>query len=185
MRFLRHSLLPALLSAAVFPRAAAQTARIAHFSHSGSEETLAEAGTLDNFGIIPPYFEVDSVQLLSDTTALEYGRWNYMHREQENLREQKTNLVTYPKRYGWGQKKQLALHYQENSPKMKVLGFDSVAAPAIPAPALKTQKAKRKKAAFLLTVPAPPHPGVWVGVAAILLFAGAGWLLGERAELAA
>ena len=67
-------------------------------------ETLDEVSVLDNFGVIPPHFVTDSVRLLSDTTALEYGRWSYVHHVQDSLREQKTNLVTYPKRNGWGQK---------------------------------------------------------------------------------
>jgi hypothetical protein len=113
------------LAAGLSHAAPAQTAHIAHLSHSGGAATLVEAGMLDNFGIIPPYFAVDSVRLLSDTMALEYVRWNFMHSEQESLREQKTNLVTYPKRNGWSQKQQLARYYQEGRPKIKVLGFDS------------------------------------------------------------
>lgn len=64
---------------------------------------------------------------------------------------------------------------------MKVLGFDSVAKPAAPAPVLNKQRTRRKKSAFLPAVPAlPQHPGVALAVVFILTLGGAGWLLGER-----
>ena len=64
----------------------------------------------------------------------------------------------------------------------KLIGFDTVAKSAAPAPPVQQPKTKRKKAGVgALPLPAPPrHPGVWLGVALVLALSGWGWLLGER-----
>ena len=156
----------------------AQTARIAHFSHSGSVVTLDAA--VDNFGgpIPTPYFKVDSIRLISDTTALGYGRWHRIDNDEKTLQirlaaqvEKKPERLT---------KQQLVREYQHYQPDVKLIGFDSTPVVA-PAPLLKKQKIKRKKSAFLPATPAPPrHPGVALAVALILAMGGLGWLLGER-----
>ncbi|MDO7877490.1 hypothetical protein Q5H93_22315 [Hymenobacter sp. ASUV-10] len=172
--------LTAALVALLTSVAPAQTARIAHLSHSGSLTALDAAA--DNFGTrpMPPYFVADSVRLLSDTTAIQYGHWSRASKERS---EEKTHIVRLATAddQGLATKRSTVNYYQRYRPEVKLIGFDSTTKPAAPAPVLKKQKARRKKAALYPAVPAPPqHPGVGLAVAAILLFAGAGWLLGER-----
>ncbi|MDO7847995.1 hypothetical protein Q5H92_16640 [Hymenobacter sp. M29] len=159
--------------------AVAQTARIAHLSHSGSMATLEAAA--DNFGIPPSHFEADSIEILTDSTAREYGRWTGYHKAG------KTNVVQFGyAKHGYGKSvRQYITSKQQYHPHLKVIRRDSVAAkeaPKLTTPVLEKQKVKRKKSALLpTTVPAPPqHPGVALAIAAILVLAGAGWLLGER-----
>ncbi|MBO2008246.1 hypothetical protein [Hymenobacter negativus] len=170
-----------LLVAGAMRPVAAQTARIAHFSHSGSAATLDAA--VDNFGTPPSHFVADSIEILSDSTAREYGKWMGYHSSAE-----KTNIVqfAYPRRnpaYGKSVKDYIA-GQQKYRPQVKVIKHDTVTAATKPGseiPAPKKQKTKRKKSAFLPATPAPPqHPGVALAVAAILVLTGAGWLLGER-----
>ena len=165
-----------LLLAVCATPAVAQTARIAHFSHSGSAATLAEAA--DNFGLPShPTFLADSIKLISDTVAVEYGRWNGYRVTKEEAKE-KTHLVRLATP---ATKQQLLKEYQLYRPHVKLIGFDSTAKPVESAPVLKKQKLKRKKsAAFVVPLSPPSHPGVALAIAAILVLAGAGWLLGER-----
>ncbi|MBO2008247.1 hypothetical protein [Hymenobacter negativus] len=158
--------------------ALAQTARIAHFSHSGSMATLNVLA--DNFGEVAPYFVVDSIKFLSDTTTLEYGSWQG-HR---NVPTDKTSIHQFNSRL-WGDNRVSAKSYIEDvrsaRPQLKVVGYDTLLPTQKPTPVLKKQKTKRKKSAFIPVTPVPPqHPGVMLAVAAILVLTGAGWLLGER-----
>ena len=180
MKKLFSLLLPtALLVAGAMCPATAQTARIARLSHSGSVETLA--ADEDNFGIAPqPYFSADSVRLISDTTALEYGNWYRVGEEQKKV---KTNMVRLAaptaKESQLITKRELINSYQGREPQVKLIGFDSTKTPS--QPVLKQQKTKRKKSAFApTTMDTPQHPGVGLAVALILGLSGAGWLLGER-----
>jgi hypothetical protein len=173
---LLHSVLVAALVGGRAQRSAAQTARIAHLSHSGSLEALDVAA--DNFGELAPVFEVDSIRFLSDTTTLEYGSWQGHH----NTRQDKTTTYQFNSKL-W-ENHVSAQSYVEQSrryrPQIKVVGYDTLPPMPKPAPVLKKQKTKRKKA-VALTMPTPPtHPGVGLAVVAILAFAGAGWLLGQR-----
>ena len=173
---MKHLFLALLLAAAP---AAAQTARIAHLSHSGSLETLDAAA--DNFGLPSPTFMVDSVRLLSDTTALEYGQLFRIRRNDKWARNE-TRTIRFSSRK---ERQQQIQTYQQQRPAIKIISYDTLLKSATPqlqsgAPTLKKQKTKRKKSAFLPAVPAPPqHPGVALAVAAILVLTGAGWLLGE------
>lgn len=178
MVILRLSLVVGLAWFLAHP-AAAQTARIARLSHSGSAATLDAAA--DNFGIPPSHFVADSIEILSDSTAREYGEWTGYHKAG------KTNSVQfrYAKHaYGKSAKEYIASQ-QKYRPQLKVIRRDTITAtakPATPTPILKKQKTKRKKSTFLpTTTPVPPqHPGVVLAIAAILVLTGAGWLLGER-----
>ncbi|MFD2718631.1 hypothetical protein ACFST9_07880 [Hymenobacter monticola] len=157
---------------------AAQTARIAHFSHSGNAAALDAAA--DNFGRPYPYFLADSVRLLSDTTAVEYGKWN------GSESKEKTHLVEFHRRADAYAKHGVVRRYQaQRGLRARIIPFDSTfwsAKEASTTPTKRKQKTKHKKSAFLpTTVPAPPqHPGVALAIAAILVLAGASWLLGER-----
>ena len=172
-----------LLGAGVALPAAAQTARIAHLSHGGSLAALDAAA--DNFGLpSQPSFQADSVRLVSDTAAVEYGRW-YGYRVCKEQANEKTHLVRLAASATTNSqrptKQELIKEYQNYRPHVKLIGFDSAAKPAVLAPVLKKQKVKRKKSTFFAAAPAlPPHPGVALAVALVLGLAGAGWLLGER-----
>ncbi|MBF9224335.1 hypothetical protein [Hymenobacter ruricola] len=159
----------------------AQTARIAHLSHSGSAAKLDEADSEDNFGgpIQPPYFKADSIRLISDTTAMGYGRWHKIDNKETTLQIRlAARIEKKPVRLT---KQQLVREYQHYQPEVKLIGFDSTAKPAASAPTLKKQNTKRKKSVFAPTISAPAqHPGVALAVALILTLTGAGWLLGER-----
>lgn len=161
--------------------ALAQTARIAHLSHGGSLATLD--ATADNFGIPPSHFVADSIEILPDSTAREYGKWTGYRPSAE-----KTTIVqfAYPQRSPANRK--LAQEYiavqQKYRPQVKVIKRDTVtaASKSVPdAPTLKKQKTRRKKAVFLPPAVSPPQrPGVALAVAGILVLTGAGGLLGER-----
>jgi hypothetical protein len=170
-------LLLLLALAAVTHAAPAQTARIAHLSHSGSLETLDAA---DNFGIVGPYFIRDSVRLLTDTTALEYGRWEGPRAPEKATKSQ---IIQFSPRRADGNYASPRANYlrglRSSYHPVKLVGdtLPGAAKAAPPQPA----KPRRKKSAVMPSAPAPPqHPGVALAVAAILVFAGAGWLLGER-----
>jgi len=165
----------ALLVSSLTLPAAAQTARIAHLSHGGNLETLDAAG--DNFGLPSHKFQLDSVCLISDSMAVEYGQW-FRVSPDDKWAWKEIRPVTFRTRLE--RRKQLRL-YEAQVPRVKILKHDTIVpadAPKPQAPALKKQKPKRKKAAFVPAMPAPPqHPGLWLGTALLLSLAGAGWLL--------
>jgi hypothetical protein len=170
-------LLTAGLAVGLFECAQAQTARIAHLSHSGSAVTLDEE--VDSFGIPPSHFAADSVEILSDSTAREYGRWQGYHHGDE-----KTNIVRFatPRQGYRTTKQQYLASHKQYQPQVKIIRRDSVTTPQANGPAgleLKKQRTKHKKSVFIPAAP-PQHPGVALAVALILTLAGAGWLLGER-----
>lgn len=240
--FIRCALLAGLVVALAQP-AMAQTARIAHFSHGGSLETLDATATLDNFGT-PPYFpRVDSVHVDAEDEVTEYGvlvptstarqpekyenncRWVKEYTAENYLFSHKlthpnfkvggilvdsvrvvsaTQVEEYAHRQGPNGKpvgkgfwyapgaslqhgipaKAYAIKTKREHPEAVVLGYTIPADSLLPAgrrAEAKPLKVRRKKSTLLPVVPAPPaHPGVGWAVAAILMFAGAGWLLGER-----
>lgn len=173
-----------VLAGTVVRPAAAQTARIAHFSHGGSVETLAADGVTDNFGT-PPHFQLDSVRILSDTTAVEYGWWINGNGggRLDTLHWKNKHIDNFEKR-SW---QETAKYYRGVAPKIKIIGADGIqkksASAPVPkdAPLPRKQKTKRKKAALLPVAPVlPQHPGVALAVAALLVLTAAGWLLGGR-----
>ncbi|MBF9224336.1 hypothetical protein [Hymenobacter ruricola] len=183
----------------------AQTARIAHFSHSGSLATLdaAMATREDNFGDICRHlFKVQTIVATSETTAVLHGKMVFVcmgKPVKDSLRSAHPRTATA----SWGGKRGqmvyipaemsfscacsvatrpvVARRFELFYPEAQLIGFDSSQkfTPAIPV--LKKQKPKRKKSAFTPIFFAPPrHPGVAMAVALILTLTGAGWLLGER-----
>ena len=166
------------LAAGLHSAAPAQTARIAHLSHAGEVAALAADAAADNFGLPTPVFIADSIRFLSDTTTLEYGKWDARGHSGHS---EKVRTYQFASRYQGADKVSVKRYITERKmyqPAVKILAYDTIPKPV---PMLKKPQAKRKKAAFLPTVPAPPrHPGVGLAVGLILLFAGAGWLLGGR-----
>ncbi|MDO7847996.1 hypothetical protein Q5H92_16645 [Hymenobacter sp. M29] len=165
---------------------AAQTARMAHFSHSGSAATLATEEGADNFGIPSPYFNADSIRLLSDTVALAYGKWvDFQFHDNSAASKAYYSRKTDTLRlghYDFKNRGEIVRYYRRYHPEIKLIDFDTTQVPvnALP-PAKVKQKTKRRKAgAFIIpTIPARPD-GVTLAVAGILALSGAGWLLGER-----
>ena len=185
MKYLAAALL--LLGATTAP-VAAQTARIAHYSHSGSLETLASAVAEDNFGWYQPSFHTDSARLLSEKVVLLYGRWSGSALS-EKQRKAKTDTLYLGKPNAMHSPAEVAALYQKYYPQVKLIGFDGVGAVDKPSksssPEQKTTKRKtkqKKKAAFVMPSPAAPaqSPGIWLAATLVVGLAGAGWLLGER-----
>ena len=155
--------------------ALAQTARIAHFSHSGSVETLDAAA--DNFGIVQRYV-TERVVRVSDTTAMVYGYSYYggssEHTPRQHLIRFRTHSSSTPDYYGPGRARasdgeamESLARLKQDYPNATFIGFE----PAKP-------KAKRKgETTFVWTV--PQLPGGGPAVALILILSGAGWLLGK------
>jgi hypothetical protein len=151
----------------------AQTARIAHLSHSGSLERLDAA--VDNFGDIRIPFVVDSIRLTSDSTTLEYGKW----RDDNPERIRSTRLVF---KATTKDKREMVQYYHEHHPKVKLIGFDTTDVPAkMVLPVRRKHADKRKKSDSPINVSAAPpqHPGVLLAVVLIVGLGSLGWLLGE------
>ncbi len=160
--------------------ARAQTARIAHFSHGGSAGTLADEAEADNFGTPPAYFAVDSIRLISDTSALEYGKWHGYHAAGKATVQ--TQVFSSRRAEGRTSAKAYIAQSTQYRPHIKVVGYDTLAKVTPPtgsAPEVKKPKARRKKSAALPAWPEPPqHPGVLLAVVVIIGMGTAGWLLG-------
>lgn len=182
-----HVLLTAGLAVGLFQSVTAQTARIAHLSHSGSAATLVTAEGTDNFGIPSPYFNADSIRMLSDTVALAYGKWvDFQYHNNTAASKARYNRKTDTLQLGrnyFSNKREIVRYYRRYHPEIKLIDFDTTEAPVNALPPVKVkQKTKRRKAgAFIIpTIPARPA-GVGLGaVALILTLAGLGWLLGKR-----
>ena len=169
--------------------AQAQTARIAHLSHSGSLATLAVEEAADNFGLPPTRFFADTIVATSDTTAVAHGRlsrWN----TKDGSRS--TRTINYGKQayqqstaIGPQSRGTAVRLLQQRYPGAKLVGFDTLVKPT-PAPVLPVEKQKRKRKRMesaLLDVgpPAPPqHPGVWLALAAIVALGAACALLSDK-----
>ncbi|MFD2718630.1 hypothetical protein ACFST9_07875 [Hymenobacter monticola] len=165
-----------LVWAAALPTAA-QTARIGHLSHGGSSVAALDA-VADNFGLPEPRFIADSIKFLSDTTTLEYGKWNSYGYSDPTA---KVRTHQFASRHQGQYKVSVKRYVSEkrmDKPEVKVLAYDTIPKP-VPLP--KKQKTKHKKSAFVPAAPVlPQHPGVALAVALVLILGGAGWLLGER-----
>lgn len=182
MKYLTLTL--ALLLATTAP-AAAQTARIAHFSHGGSLATLDAAAAADNFGIIriPSHFVTDSVRFLSDTTSLEYGKWTGGYYDKENSSDKDRTVQFAGKRVDklrmFSRAKYLESLRRLEQP-VKVVGDTMLDASKATKHQLFKTKHRRKESALapMPTVPGGPAvPGGLLLGAGVLLLAGAGWLL--------
>jgi hypothetical protein len=182
MKLFTLVLTAALVGGSLARPAGAQTARIAHFSHSGGLATLADEAAADNFGTPPAYFAVDSIRLISDTSALEYGKWHGYHAAGKP--EVQTQVFSSHRAEGRTSAKAYITQSTQYQPRIKIVGYDTIpkgATPAVGVPTVEKRKTKRRKSAALPATPMPPqHPGVLLGVLLILGLGGAGWLLGER-----
>lgn len=180
-----------LLSGNLVRPVLAQTSRIAHFSHSGSTETLGADEATDNFGgpplsrtpLSPPEsaFIYDSIRLTSDSTALEYGKWRAGYHNPEQVRSRRLVFKATTK-----DKREMVQYYHEHHPQVKLIGFDTTDIPARGVPHVRTKRLKKQiKSAVPSSIPMvpPQHPGVLLAVALIVGLGSLGWLLGEQAQI--
>jgi hypothetical protein len=105
--------------------ARAQTALIAHRSHSGSLRTFRPARAADNFGLPSKRLETEKIVWLRGTQAVSYGRWvSYHGGKAMGLPPQIDTLdlrqVTGEPDLGLALKR-----LREQYPKAKFVGFDS------------------------------------------------------------
>jgi hypothetical protein len=182
---MKNHLLPYLIAAAALGTArpaAAQTGRIAHFSHGGSAATLAADVAADNFGL-PDKLEqyvTDSLVYLNDSMATRYGRYRSVRWGASNAELQKKPWQSYNEliQYYLGryesQKWQEAVQalQQREKPKAKLIGFDKQ---------LK-MKGRRQKSASQSQVFSrrPFQYSFWRGVAGVAGLGAVGWLLGRK-----
>jgi len=173
MKFFLHSLLPvlSLLVGITATPAMAQTALIAHRSHSGTIATF-DATANENFGLPPSTYITDSVMRISDTLAVRYGQ---VHHYNGRSARQTQDTLSYnvPPSAPQITVEKLRAQY----PKAKFLGFDS------PQPPPKPIRGRRKRSTLVV----PPtsdngptaRPGLprTVGVVAgsLLLLLALGW----------
>lgn len=148
--------------------AAAQTGRIAHFSHSGSAATLgARAQADDNFGEPHVYFIAsDSIRYLSPRTALGYGHWSWERRIGN------TDTMWLPTTMS---RSAAARYWHQLFVKAKLIGFDSAASPA-----RQPQPSKRSALGPGLPTGRAGGPGTGLALLALAALAGAGWLLASK-----
>lgn len=157
---------------------AAQTGRIAHFSHGGSAATLAaqEEGK-DNFGELMPYFETDSIRYLSDSTFLKYGKWRYC----SDCKGRKNPLmgVLKPKRNAAEAARYFKQSYYHETPKL--VGFDSLTSPVNQGRRKLKSGSSGKPAGRSQAFPKRPFQySYWRALAGAAALGAVGWLLGKK-----
>jgi len=178
---MKNYFLPCLIAAslgATWP-AAAQTGRIAHFSHGGSVATLAAAEAADNFGIPTSRSEhiTDSLVYLNDSLAMSYGRlrvvrWQAGEEELKKAKWQPDNeqVQYYSQAYHPQRWQDAVKDLRRQHPQAKLIGFDK-----------QPKKLGRKKPTSQLSFPKRPFQySFWRGVAGVVGLGAVGWLLGRK-----
>lgn len=167
---------------------AAQTGRIAHFSHSGSAVMLAkEKEREDNFG----YYHVvviEEVKRLSDSTAARRGYMYYSGSGKREIISDTIQFLTHDKRAiangpdwflrscGLGETLE---SIRERNPKAVLIGFDKTQQAGQPQ---KTKKPVPKKpSGHMEAFPKRPFQySYWRGLASAAALGAVGWLLGKK-----
>ena len=160
--------------------AAAQTGRIAHFSHGGSVATLPAGVAGDNFGLPSrkEEYATDSLVYLNDSMAVSYGRYRSVPWRASTAELNKAAWQPYnnPIQYYSGQyerqKWQEALQaLQQQHPQAKQIGFDKQ---------LKT-RSRRKSSSRSQVFPRRPFQySFWREAAGVAGLGVVGWLLGKK-----
>ena len=174
MKSFLNSLLPvlSLLVGVTATPAMAQTALIAHRSHSGTIATFDAAATNDNFGLPPSIHITDSVLRISDTLAVLYGQ--VQHYKEKHARQiQDTFSYNVPPAAPQTTVEKLRAQY----PEAKFLGFDQ------PQPPPKPLKGRRKRSALVVPPTSDNDPTAGPGLprtvgmvaGSLLLLLALGW----------
>lgn len=179
-------LLAALASALAFS-SAAQTGRIAHFSHGGSAAVLTTSAKADNFGVVPTIFEPDSARLLSKHKVIFYGRWigSYPTPEQ---RKATTAIETIGAQGHWPSVESIIEAYKDYYRPFKFINFDSTKASYQGNRPRRSNKALKpvpeKPSGQIQTFPKRPFQySYWRGLAGVVGLGAVGWLLGKKANI--
>jgi len=180
-------LLGCVLGSAAGP-AAAQTGRIAHYSHGGSAATLAGKET-DNFGLHPmptAQWKADTLTCQSDSVAIHSGSYRSFdaYRKPETSWHRKVEEIQYAGRnqtfaLSSGEKMSVGL-LRELYPNTVLVGFDKLKKP-VPKKLTFPKAAPRKPAGQIQAFPKRPFQySSWRGLAGVAALGVVGWLLGRK-----
>lgn len=156
---------------------AAQTGRIAHFSHGGSTAALAVA---DNFGLPEnrSEYNMDSLVYLNDSMAISYGRYRAVsfRASDAELKKAPWSLSTRQLQYYSGQYQpqrwqEAVQALQQQQPRVKQVGFDKQ---------LKIRGRKKSSSRSQAFPLRPFQYSFWRSAAGVAGLGAVGWLLGRK-----
>lgn len=162
------------------PRAAGQTGRIAHLSHSGSAATLLSAVAGDNFGLPEnrSEFRLDSLVCLNDSMAISYGRSRFVSFQASDAELKKapwhpnTRQIQYYSGQYQPQRWQEAVQaLQQQQPQAKQIGFDKQ---------LKMRGRKKSSSRSQAFPLRPFQYSFWREAAGVVGLGAVGWLLSRK-----
>ena len=180
-------LLVALASAFAFS-SAAQTGRVAHYSHGGRAATLVDE-EVDNFGIHPmpvAQWEADTLTYQSDSVAIHSGSYKTFgthgkpktdwHREVQEIKYAGSNQAITS-----SSDTEITVNLlREWYPNTVFIGFDKLKKPA-PKKAGFPKPAPRKSSGRIQAFPKRPFQySYWHGLASAAALGAVGWLLGRK-----
>lgn len=171
---LRTSLLLAVsLSSGLSFAAAAQTGRIAHFSHSGSRSALTNES--DNFGLyMRSYWKADTLVYLNDSTVLHKGMHSRSYYGPPQNEAGWRRRVEEVGNFSYYYQKQSLVERLENLrkeyPKATYIGFDKLRQAVPKKPAGRVPSFQKR----------PFQYSYWRGLATVAALGAVGWLLGRK-----